>query len=127
MMGREVPNNTTQHEVKQNNYWQNYQTVSVREEVINTNNRPQMQNIHQEYNKSERNSSSDRQFFAPQTQQMQSCDRKSKAVQVDHVEEQYVTRKNMFSDRNPLYIDEMERPVFMNNYYAGKQPTTNVP
>ena len=38
MMGREVPNNTMQHEVKQNNYWQNDQTVSVREEVINTNN-----------------------------------------------------------------------------------------
>ena len=81
-----------------------------------------MQNIHQEYNKSERNSSSDRQFFTLQTQQMQSCDRKSKAVQVDHVEEQYVTRRNTFSGRNPLYIEEMERPVFVNNYYAGNNP-----
>ena len=108
--------------MKQNNYWQDYQTVGVREGAINMNNRPHMQNIHQEYNDNERNSSNNRQFFAPQAQHPQPCDRRSNAVQVDHVEEQCVTRRNMFSSRNPLCIEEMERPVFMNNYYAGDNP-----
>ena len=43
-------------------------------------------------------------------------------VQVDHVEEQCVIRRNMFSGKNPLCIEEMERPVFVNNYYAGDNP-----
>ena len=28
----------------------------------------------------------------------------------------------MFSGKNPLYIEDTERPVFMNNYYAGDNP-----
>ena len=43
-------------------------------------------------------------------------------VQVDHVEEQYVTRRNTFSGKNPLCIENTERPVFVNNYYAGDNP-----
>ena len=43
IVGREVTNNMTQQEVKQSNHWQDpihadYQTVGVREEMINTNN-----------------------------------------------------------------------------------------
>ena len=43
-------------------------------------------------------------------------------VQVDHVEEQYVIRQNTFSGKNPLCIENTERPVFVNNYYAGDNP-----
>ena len=43
-------------------------------------------------------------------------------VQVDHVEEQYVIKRNTFSGKNPLYIEDTERPVFVNNYYAGDNP-----
>ena len=85
-------------------------------------NRPHIQNIHREYSNDERNTLSDRQFFAPQGERPQRCDRKSKAVQVDHVEEQYVIRKNTFSGKNPLYIEDTERLVFVNNYYAGDNP-----
>ena len=28
----------------------------------------------------------------------------------------------MFSGKNPLYIEDTERPVFVNNYYAGDNP-----
>ena len=113
--------------MKQSNHWQDpihadYQTVSVREETINTNNRPYMQNIHQEYNDNGRNILNDRQFFTPQAQCLQQNDKRSKVVQVDHVEEQCVIRRNMFSGKNPLCTEEMERPVFVNNYYAGDNP-----
>ena len=67
------------------------QDASVREETINTNNRLHLQNIHREYGNNERNVSSDRLFLAPQEEQTRSR-RKSKVVQVDHVEEQYVIR-----------------------------------
>ena len=43
-------------------------------------------------------------------------------VQVDHVEEQYVIKRNTFSGKNPLYIEDTERPVFVNNYYVGDNP-----
>ena len=38
------------------------------------------------------------------------------------MEEQYVIRRNTFSGKNPLYIEDTERPVFANNYYAGDNP-----
>ena len=93
----------------------------VREETSNANNRPYLQNIHREYSNSERNTSNDRQFFMPQEEQSRGG-RKSKAVQIDHVEEQYVIRRNTFSGKNPLCIEDTERPVFVNNYYAGDKP-----
>ena len=91
-------------------------------EAINAINQFLMQNIQQEYRNTEREISCDRQFFAPQMQRQQANPTRSKAVQVDHVEKQCVTRRNTFSSRNPLYIQEKERPVFMNNYYAGDNP-----
>ena len=45
--------------------------------------------------------------------------KKSKAVQVDHVEEQYIIRGNTFSGKNSVCIEDTERPVFVNNYYVG--------
>ena len=88
------------------------------EDLINRNNRPPIQNIHREYSNVESNISSEGQFFAPQRRQTPG-ERKSKVVQVDHVEEQYVIKRNTLSGKNPLYIEENERPVFANNYYAG--------
>ena len=85
-------------------------------------NRPHIQNIQREYRNNEGNILSDRQFFAPQGEHSQRCDRKNKVVQVDHVEEQYVIRRNMFSGKNPLYTEDTERPLFVNNYYAGDNP-----
>ena len=41
---------------------------------------------------------------------------------MDHVEEQYVIKRNTFSGKNPLYIEDTERPVFVNNYYMGDNP-----
>ena len=38
------------------------------------------------------------------------------------MEEQYIIKRNTFSGKNPLYIEENERPVFVNNYYAGDNP-----
>ena len=60
-------------------------------------------------------------FFFPQKRHTQE-ERKSKVVQVDHVEEQYVIKRNTFSGKNPLYIEDTERPVFVNNYYVGDNP-----
>ena len=112
---------TRQGENRQTPIQGGYQDASVREETINANNLPYSQNIHREYSNNERNTSSDRQFSMPQEEQTQGG-RKSKAVQVDHVEEQYVIRRNTFSGKNPLCIEDMERPVFVNNYYAGDNP-----
>ena len=82
---------TRQEENRQTPIQGGYQDASVREEMINANNRPYLEKIHREYSNNERNTSSDRQFFVPQEEQTQSR-RKSKAVQVDHIEEQYVIR-----------------------------------
>ena len=38
------------------------------------------------------------------------------------MEEQYVIKRNTFSGKNPLYIEDTERPVFVNNYYTGDNP-----
>ena len=38
------------------------------------------------------------------------------------MEEQYVIRRNTFSGKNPLYIEDTERLVFVKNYYAGDNP-----
>ena len=116
-----LPQETRQGENGQTPIQRGYQDASVREEMINTNNRLHLQNIHREYCNNERNVSSDRQFFMPQEEQTRSR-RKSKAVQVDYVEEQYVIRRNTFSIKNPLCIEDTERPVFVNNYYAGDDP-----
>ena len=99
-----------------------YQTVGVPEEAINMNNLPQKQNIHQEYDRGDITSSGNGQFFASQMQQTNLSNRGSKAMQVDHVEEQCVTRRNTFSGKNPLNLEDTERPVFANNYYAGDNP-----
>ena len=82
---------TRQGENRQNPIQGGYQDASVREEMSNANNRPYLQNIHREYANSEINTSNDRQFFVPQEEQSRGG-RKSKAVQVDHVEEQYAIR-----------------------------------
>ena len=79
------------------------------------------ENRQREYRDNKRDTPNDRQFLAPQEQQTGGR-RKSKAVQVDHVEEQYVIRRNTFSGKNPLYTGDTERPVFVNNYYAGDNP-----
>ena len=63
------------------------QRVTTSEDSINRNNRPPIQNIHREYSNVESNILSEGQFFAPQRRQTPG-ERKSKAVQVDHVEEQ---------------------------------------
>ena len=112
---------TRQGENRQTPIQGGYQDASVRKETINANNRPYLQNIHREYSNNERNTSSDRQFFVPQEEQSRGG-RKNKAVQVDHVEEQYVIRQNTFSGKNQLCIEDTERPVFVNNYYAGDNP-----
>ena len=91
-------------------------------EAINGNNQFPSQNIHHKYGSVNKNTSKDRQFFAAQLQGQQLNPKRSKAVQVDHVEQQCVTRRNTFSGKNPLYIEETERPVFVNNYYAGDNP-----
>ena len=96
-----------------------YQTIGVAEEVINTNNLPQKQNIHQDYDRRDVNASRNGQFSMSQTQQTNLSNRRSKAVQVDHVEAQCVPRRNTFSGKNPLYLEDTKRPVFVNNYYAG--------
>ena len=72
-------------EARQNNNRQNpihdgYQAVGVWEEAINMTNQPHMQNIHWEHSNDERNTWSDRQFFTPQGERPQMCDRKSKVV-----------------------------------------------
>ena len=82
------------------------------------NNQPHLQDFYREHTNELRNGESDRQFFTPQEEQIGGS-RKSKAVQVDHVEEQYVIRRNTFSGKNPIHIEDTERPVFVNNYYAG--------
>ena len=38
------------------------------------------------------------------------------------MEEQYIIKTNTFSGKNPLYIEDTKRPVFVNNYYAGDNP-----
>ena len=80
-----------QGECRQSPIQGGYQDVSLREKMINNNDQPHLQNIHTENSNEDRNISSDRQFFTPQEQQIRGG-RKSKAVQVDHVEEQYVIR-----------------------------------
>ena len=125
-LGRDATNNALRQETRQDRSRQTptqegYQDATTREETININNRQWIQNIHREYSNDERNISSDRQFFAPQGEHTQGG-RKSKAVQVDHMEEQYIISRNMFSGKNPLCIEETERPVFVNNYYAGDNP-----
>ena len=99
---------TRQGESRQTPIQGGYQDASVREETINTNDRPHLQNIHREYSNNERNISSDRQFFVPQEEQTRGG-RKSKAVQVDHVEEQYIIRQKTFSGKNPLSLHRRHR------------------
>ena len=126
MLGRDTTNNVLHQEARQGRSGQtsvqdSCQRVTTSEDSINRNNRPPIQNIHREYGNVESNISSKGQFFAPQRRQTPG-ERKSKAVQVDHVEEQYVIKRNTFSGKNPLYIEENERPVFINNYYVGDNP-----
>ena len=90
--------------------------------VINEINQFPSRNIHHEYRSANNNVSEDGQFFMPQIQEQQLNMKRSKAIQVDHVEQQCVTRRNMFNGKNPLCIVETERPVFVNNYYAGDNP-----
>ena len=71
MVGRDATNNALHQETRQKRSRQTpiqegYQDVAAREEMINTNNRPHIQNIHREYSNDEINISSDRQFSAPQ-------------------------------------------------------------
>ena len=40
---------------------------------------------------------------------------------MDHVEEHCFTRRNTFNGKK-LCIEEMERPIFVNKYYAGDNP-----
>ena len=54
---------------RQTSIQEGYQDPTVREETINDNNRHYLQHIHREYSNNERNTSSDRQFFAPQEEQ----------------------------------------------------------
>ena len=96
----------------------NRQRITTSEHSANLNNQPPIHNIHKEYNNAECNVSSEEQFFVPQRRHIQE-ERKSKALQVDHVEEQYVIKRNTFSGKNPLYIEDTKRPVFLNNYYVG--------
>ena len=86
--------------------------------VINAINQDLPPNTHQEYRDSDRGNSDIRQFFIPETQHPQPNTRKSKAVQVDHVEEQCITRRNTFNKKYLLCLNEMERPVFVNYYNA---------
>ena len=95
--------------------------MTMNENVKNLDNQAPIQNIHREYNGMESNVSSERQFFIPQKRHIQE-ESKNKVVQVDHVEEQYILKRNTFSGKNPLYIGDSERPVFMNNYYTGDNP-----
>ena len=90
--------------------------------VINVINQHLPQNIHQEYRNSDRDILDSRQFFIPQMQQQQPNSTRSKAIQVDHVEEQCVTRRSTFSGKYLLCIEETERPVYVNNYYTGDNP-----
>ena len=125
-MGRNTTNNILYQEARQGRSRQtsvqgSCQRVTTSENSINLNNRPPIQNIHREYSNVEGNISSKGQFFAPQRRHTQG-ERKSKAVQVDHVEEQYIIKRNTFSGKNPLYIEDTERPVFVNNYYVGDNP-----
>ena len=101
---------------------QGYQTIGVAGEAINTNNLHQKQNIHQDYYRRDVNGSGNGQSSASQTQQTNLSNSRNKAVQVDHVAEQCVTRRNTFSGKNPLYLEDNEKPVFVNNYYAGDNP-----
>ena len=126
MLGRDTMNNVLHQEARQGRSGQtsvqdSFRRVTTSKDLINRNNRPPIQNIHREYGNVEGNVSSEGQFFAPERRQTQGK-RKSKAVQVDHMEEQYVIKRNTFSGKNPLYIEENERPVFVNNYYAGDNP-----
>ena len=126
MLGRNATNNALHQVTRQNRsiqtpFEEGNQNTTMREEAINPNNQHHIQNIHREYSNNERSAASDRQFFAPQEGHMESG-RKSKVVQVDHVEEQYVIKRNTFSGKNPLYIEDTERPVFVNNYYVQDNP-----
>ena len=126
MFGRDTTNNVLHQEARQGRSRQtsvqdSCQRVTTSEDSIYRNNRPPIQNIHREYGNVESNVSSEGQFFASQRRQTPGK-RKSKVVQVDHMEEQYIIKRNMFSGKNPLYIEENERPVFVNNYYIGDNP-----
>ena len=90
--------------------------------AINEINQFPPRNIHHEYRSANNNVSEDGQFFVPQMQEQQLSLKRSKAIQVDHVEQQCVIRRNMFKGKNPLCIEETERPVFVNNYYTGDNP-----
>ena len=123
---RDTTNNVLHQEAGQGSNRQtpvqdNRQRITTSENSTNLNNRPPIHNIHREYNNAEGNVSSEGQFFVPQKRHTQE-ERKSKAVQVDHMEEQYVIKRNTFSGKNPLYIEDTKRPVFVNNYYAGDNP-----
>ena len=126
MLGRDTTNNVLYQEARQGRSRQtsvqgSCQRVTTSENLINLNNQPPKQNIHREYSNVEGNVSSGGQFFAPQRRHTQG-ERKSKAVQVDHMEEQYIIKRNTFTGKNPLYIEDTERPVFVNNYYVGDNP-----
>ena len=125
-LGRDTTNNVLHPEDRQGRSRQtsvqdSRQRVTTSENSINLNNLPPIQNIHREYSNVEGNVSNEGQFFAPQRRHTQG-ERKSKVVQVDHVEEQYIIKRNTFSGKNPLYIEDTERPVFVNNYYVGNNP-----
>ena len=122
MLGRDTTNNVLYQEARQGRSRQtsvqgSCQRVMTSENSINLNNQPPIQNIHREYSNVEGNVLSKGQFFAPQRRHKQG-ERKSKAVQVDHVEKQYVIKRNTFSGKNPLYIEDTKSPVFVNNYYV---------
>ena len=106
VLERDTTNNVLHHEAGQGNNRQtpvqdNCQRSTTSENSANLNNRPPIHNIHREYNNAECHVMSEGQFFVPQRRHIQG-ERKSKAVQVDHVEEQYVIKRNMFSGKNPL-------------------------
>ena len=115
LVGRDTTNNVLHQEAKEG---RNGQTsvqdscprVTTSKNSINLNNRPPIQNIHREYSNVEGNVLSEGQFFTPQNRHTQD-EIRSKAVQVDHMEEQYIIKRNTFSGKNPLYIEDTERPV----------------
>ena len=100
----------------------NFQVPGVMEEVINRNIPSETRTSNQEYGRHYIASDSGEMFHTLQGRQTNSNNTRGEAVQVNHVEEQCVTRRNTLSGRNPLCVEDKERPVFVNNYYAGDNP-----
>ena len=103
VLERDTTNNVLHQEARQGNNRQtpvqdNRQRNTTSENSANPNNRPPIHNIHREYNNAECQVMSEGQFFLPQRRHTQG-ERKSKAVQVDHVEEQYIIKRNTFSGK----------------------------